>query len=242
MSTASDNLLGAYLHQYGNLRDATDMSRATQLGLTASKFQEVAATSADPIAKARAQVAIGPLMQQKAQIQQGVAMRQAFFGPTSQMDPATKVRLGTMTGIIPEKDSGEVFKQLQTAENMSKAKDALMSGFDQVKGLNTVGNRVTSPIQSSHQINAAWEPVLAQLVKDSEGRVTPTDIPMIGAMKPELTDDAQTLQMKRSRLNQFVSEKMNFPMLHAYGITPPQGRYSQQGQKTIQLGAPVKNK
>jgi hypothetical protein len=63
---------------------------------------------------------------------------------------------------------------------------------------------------------------------------------MIRTFKPAITDDAKTLKFKATKLNNFVSEKMNFPGLRPYGIDPSKfSHFNQLGQSRILEQAPV---
>lgn len=77
---AKQNLLSANLHQFGNLRDATDMTRMMQNDIVTHQLQAAAAKSGSQMAQAQAMQAIGPLQRENAQMQQQFAMRRAMMG------------------------------------------------------------------------------------------------------------------------------------------------------------------
>lgn len=234
----TENLLSANMRQFGNLRDATDMTRVMQSDIISNQLKQEAAKAQSPLAKARALQAIGTIDANNAQALSQIAMRRTLLSGANngRVDPAAVVNM-----IIPEHQRAEANKELTTAQNMGQARDNLMSAFNQLTGINTVGQRITSPIQTSKQVEAIKGPLLAQLVKDSEGRITPQDVPMIESLFPAPGDDQRTNAIKRQRLAQFVSEKMHFPILHTYGIDPTRnsGRFNNQGQSRIQESAPV---
>jgi hypothetical protein len=240
----SENLLSANMKQFGNLRDATDMTKVMQMDIVKNQIAQAAATAQGPLAQARAQQAIGQIDQQIAPIMSQMAMRKSLLsaapGQESQadMDPSMKIRALSMSGFIPKEQVEPMMKQLQSAEDMSKQKDNVMGVFDKLSQINTVGNRITSPIQTSKQVNALRESELGKLVKESEGRITPTDVEMLRGLFPAPGDSQETSMMKRNQMNKFLSEKMNFPQLKAYGISPGASRFASSGEKKIQLGAP----
>ncbi len=55
--TKSENLLSYNFKKYGNLKDATEMTRATMMAVTASQFEKAAADAQGPEAQARAKIA-----------------------------------------------------------------------------------------------------------------------------------------------------------------------------------------
>lgn len=76
---SKNNLLQANLRQFGNLKDATDMTRIMQSDLMQRELQEAAAKSANPMAKAAALQASGQLQMQTAPMMQQFAMRRAMM-------------------------------------------------------------------------------------------------------------------------------------------------------------------
>lgn len=238
----SENLLNANLKQFGNLHDATQMTYAMQNGIYASKLRQAAAQAAGPMAKARALQLAGQLDAQAAPIIQQIAMKKAVLGGMNGVsDPASKIRYGSMAGIIPKGEEEHLYKELGEAQNMVRARDDIMSAFDQVSKLNTVGNRLSSPIQSRSQIHALVDPLIAKLSKDTAGRFTEQDAQYLASVFPSMSDNEKSLAVKRRQIDKLVSEKMQFPRLKAYGINPLGGqKYGEGGQKKIQLGAPVR--
>jgi len=92
---AKQNLLTANLHQFGNLKDATDMTRMMQNDIVTRQLQQAAAKSGSQMAQAQAMQAIGPLQRENAQIQQQFAMRRAMMSlannPNGNPDAAAQV-------------------------------------------------------------------------------------------------------------------------------------------------------
>lgn len=77
--TKSQNLLKANMEQFGNLRMATDMTKAMQLGIVQNQLEEAAAKATDPLAKSRALQAAGQLKLQQAPLLAQVAMRKTMM-------------------------------------------------------------------------------------------------------------------------------------------------------------------
>jgi hypothetical protein len=77
----SQSLLSANFHRFGNLRDATEMTRMMQTQIVSNQIQSAAEKSQSPIALARAQQAINQLkMNGIAPYQQNMAMRKMMMG------------------------------------------------------------------------------------------------------------------------------------------------------------------
>lgn len=74
-----ESLLSANMRQFGNLKDATDMTRVMQSDIVSNQLKEAAANAQDPIAKSRALQAAGKLDQDAAPILSQIAMRKTMM-------------------------------------------------------------------------------------------------------------------------------------------------------------------
>lgn len=101
---SKQNLLRANMHQFGELRAATDMTRIMQNDIVAHKLDSAAGQAASPIAKAAALQASGQLRMQSAQLFQQFAMRRAMMQMAGNGgDPgAVDQMLGYMRVVNPE--------------------------------------------------------------------------------------------------------------------------------------------
>lgn len=230
------NLMSYNMQMLGNLRDATQMTKAMQMDVVSNKLKQAAAQAQDPIARARALQEAGKIDQQIAPMMQQIAMRRTLMGGVSQgkADPSMVIR-----AYVPEAQQEKYYKELQTMQNTTRARDNILGAFDQVNKINTVGNTIMSPFQRGKQVDAITKPLTAGLSKETAGRFTEQDAQMLEALWPARGDSAETVAQKRAQIEKLVSEKMNFPMLKPLGITPESmSRFGQGGQKRISLGAP----
>lgn len=106
---AKENLLSANLRQFGNLRDAGDMTRIMQSDIISNQLKAAAATAASPMAKAAALQAAGKLEADMAPQFQQFAMRRAMMSMadgSAGNDPsdtrAAEHMLGYMRAVNPE--------------------------------------------------------------------------------------------------------------------------------------------
>ncbi len=74
-----DNLLNANMRQFGNLRDATDMTRVMQSDIIANKLRAAAATAMSPLAQANALKMAGDLDMQSAPVLSQIALRKTML-------------------------------------------------------------------------------------------------------------------------------------------------------------------
>lgn len=232
-----ENLLSANLKQFGNMRDAMDMTRVMQGDALAIQIKKAAAQNGSQMAQAQAQQMIGQLNQQAAPILAQQAMRRTLLqgAKSGHVDPAKVVNM-----IVPENQRADANKELIEAQNMASARDNVLSGFDKLAKINTVGGRMGSPLQTSKQVNAIKQPLVAGLSKATAGRFTEQDAGMLDSLFPAPGDNAETIAIKRNQAAKLISEKMHFPILETYGINiGDTGRYNNQGISRIQQSAPI---
>lgn len=232
-----ENLLAANMRQFGNMRDAMDMTRVMQSDIAAHQMKEAAAIAQDPMAKARLAQAAGQLFQQNAPVLQQMAMRKTLLGGANsgRLNPEMVIR-----AIVPEGERQSTLKELKEAQTAYRARDNAFTAFDQVSKMNTIGNRGTSPLQAKRQIDAIWKPVVAAMSKETAGRFTEQDAEMLDTLKPGVGENANTLQAKRAAMQRLMSEKLHFPALKIWNIDPSGGaRYDNLGRPRVQESAPV---
>lgn len=233
------NLLSANLQQFGNLKDATLMTKVMQNDIVSNQLKQAAAKTGDQMAASRALQQSGKLDTDSANAIGQFAMKRTLL---SGMQNGTVSPDKVVNFLVPENQRAEANKELTTAQNMATQRDNLLSAFDQLTKLNTLGNRITSPIQTPKQVAAIEEPLLAQLVKDSEGRVTPQDTEMIRPLFSGILTSKDTVGIKRAQLDKFITEKMHFPILQSYGINIGNtGRFNNSGAPNIVHSPPVIN-
>lgn len=234
----SENLLSANIRQYGNIRDAMDMTRLMQTDIIKNQMAAEAARTADPMAKARLLQAIGQLDQQSAPILSQIAMRRTLLQGAQQgkIPPEHVIR-----AVVPKEEQANAYKELGEAQHMNKVRDNLLSTFDQLDKIDTLAQRYGwSPIQTRKQVSALRDPLVAALSKETAGRFTEADSKMVSGLFPAAGDSPETVAKKRAAIIKIVNEKMNFPLLKAWGIQTGAGsRYAPTGEQRFQESAPV---
>jgi len=231
-----ENLLSANMRQFGNLRDATDMTRMMQNDIVSMKLKQAAAQAADPLAKARAQQAAGNLDMSTAQIQGQMAMRRTMLQGVNNGVGNADMAAKMINFALPPEQRAAANKELQDAQNAVALRDQVLNAYDQVAKLQTLGNRVGSPIQSNSQIEKWRGAALDKLTKDTSGRVTPETVKLVGSTFAGLTDNPKSVQVGRQAINSLVSTGMHYPILESYGMNPMNwGKYNGQGESKIQF-------
>jgi len=103
---SKQNLLAYNIQQFGNLKNAMDMTRVQQNEIVMNMLQQAASRSANPMAKATADQLIGKLKQQNAFTLPKIAMQQAMMKLSSNPNGNPKEiehMLGYMDQLDPEK-------------------------------------------------------------------------------------------------------------------------------------------
>jgi hypothetical protein len=241
-------LLDANFRQYGNLRDATDMTRVMMNDMVGNQLKLAASQTQDPIVKARAMQKMGELDQKNASVLSQIAMRRTLLGSMNMggggaggTNPSMVIRM-----LVPEGQQQAAYKELGEAQGSMKARDNLLGAFDKLSKINTIAGRITSPIQTPKQVNAIVGPLLAQLSKETAGRFSEADAEFLKPLFPAPGDDDGTLRLKKAKMMSLIQEKMNFPILSSYGVNlgvgGSGGRFGGAGEKTIKLNPPVSSR
>lgn len=222
-------LLEANLRQYGNLRDAADMTRINYMDMIKNQVAAEAAKSQGPMARARAQQANGVLDTQSAQILSQMAVRRSLGqqmqqqgGGLSQMDPAQAVRGLQMSGLINPEQADKAQKEVSVLTARQKALNAADSLMSQQSKLQTLGSRLGSPLQSQSQLDALHASLVPMILDAAPSkRLTPEAVQQeINPWAIKFTDNAATRQWKLGQLKKYVLQQSDdTPNLRSMGIT-----------------------
>lgn len=234
----SENLLNANMKQFGNLRDATDMTRVMKMDLISNQLKLEAAKAQSPMAKAKALQASGDLKMAASQQLGQLAMRKTLMTGVNggQIPPEMLIR----TGIIAPADHSNFVKELKDAKDANSLRDNTLSAFDQLVKINTIANRTKHPIDATSQVNTIKGLALDKLTKDVSGRVTPETVKLVGSAFDTAGKSTETAAKARNELHKLLSQGMHYPTLSAYQVDANSlGKTNALGAKRIQMGPPV---
>jgi hypothetical protein len=236
------SLLEFNMQRMNNMREATMMTNGMMKDLTARNLQAAADAAQDPIAKARAMQAAGQLKQQASNNFRQLAMQKTMMGGMANgtVSPAMAVEYSPMLDPTQRTAARKELKDMQDAVAL---RDNTLSAFDHISKLQTIGGRLSSPLQSTRQIEAIQGPVLDQLTKDTSGRVTPETVKLVKGAFGRMGNSKETNDVARHTIDNLLSQKMNYPTLTILGIKPQNfSRFNSQGASTVPMRAPVPNK
>jgi hypothetical protein len=235
------SLLNAYYHQYGNLKDATDMTRLTQAAIIADKLNTAAANATSPIAAARAKQQAADIQMQMAPLANSMAMRRTLMSVTSgqgagsnekaQSDPAQFIPF-----LVPKEHQEATYKEVSRAQDTRKVADSALKNYDAVAekmrsmgGLGRAGVAAYSPAEL-HTLQAE----LGTTVGDMEGSVREMAMNNVkGAYMPQPTDTDARLAARRKGLEEYLKLKSSAPRAKSFGID-----LDKFGSTTRQMPAP----
>lgn len=208
------SLLKANMQQFGNLKDATNMTRIMQADLVTHQLQEAAAKATSPMAKARALQAAGQLEAQYAPMFQQLAVRQTLQSAgSSGVDPTAFI-----PHLVPKEHQAAAFKEVERAQDTKKMAGEIMHNFDQAvmdtRGMGRVTSVIKTP-RSSLALHQALQPTF----KDLEGTVRQAAMDnTFNNVTPSPIDTDKDIATKRQALQQYLQSKSSAPIAKAYGI------------------------
>lgn len=219
------SLLDANLRQFGNLHEATMATRVMQNDMLVSKINQIASQNANPKAQAQAKIAIAPLLQQSAQLQQQLALRKTLTGNQGdQIDPARRLEALKVNKFIDDKQYEQGNKELSVAEKTQAAHQAADEAIDGIVKEQTLGNRVLNPIQSAQQIKAL-RARLVPLIMDSSPSKRLTEESLnseIDPFIPRFSTGKITSEQMRHGLHSVISTHADrTPTLDGLGVSVP---------------------
>lgn len=129
-----NTIFNAMEKQYGNKKDALNMTHAFYLAKLQNDINTAAAKSGNQLAIARAQQLSGPIQQKLQELHLQTGMRQAAMGGNGgQADPALLVRY-----LVPPEHQKEVFDSVDKGRNARSLAPKIMAAFDKGSSRNPV--------------------------------------------------------------------------------------------------------
>jgi hypothetical protein len=225
------SLLKSNLDRTRDLTTATMLTKAQLLAVTEAQLKKAAAQAATPMAAAQYQQKAGMLQLQMSTLADEAAKRQTMTDAlrTPALAGNPEVAAKAVQVLVPKEHQAAAYKDLTEITKMHSLGTNAMNVFDQVSKMTFAGSL------SPHQRDALIQPVLANMVKQSEGRITPQDVPMVEALFPSGRDvGGATAVTKRRQLARFFNDRMKSSILTGNGIPVPQvGGGSSTGASSI---------
>lgn len=214
-----ETLLNANMRQFGNLKDATDMTKLMMADQVKTQLGVAEARAQSPIAKAKAQELLGQLEQQVAPVAQQFAMRRMLQSPStdlSSQDPSTYVK-----SLVPPDRQKDVFGEIERAQNTGKMGTEIMKKFDDVvkdyQGEGGLG-RVGGMLRENRNLQNL-KGLVNTTVTDLTGTARQAEFDSVANnMLPKPGDTDKELSDRRSNFLNYLNAKSAAPTAKGYGI------------------------
>lgn len=169
-----ESLLSANMRQFGNLKDAMDMTKVMMNDQVIAKLKLAEAKAQNPLAKARAQQEIAKLEMQVAPMVQQLATKQALsqFESQTQQDPSMYPQLiAAYEKVDPEK-AKDLRERLvpgvglaNTPKDANEVKEITVSAQGAKRGIQELRDLISKPLKSLNPLDKAKaESVRQQLI------------------------------------------------------------------------------
>jgi hypothetical protein len=214
----SENMLGAYLKEYGNITDAQNALKLSYQVATQNAMGQIAGQMAGPQAKANAQLNIAKMQAQMAPAMDQLALRRAAmkYGQGQMGGAGSQSVSAMLIPTIEDKTEREnAYKQLSEASRLSSLAKNAISTFDNLAGMTGAG------IASPRERGSALEAVTGELIKEEGGKINEALKGQVAKLFPQAGESAETRNNKRQRLIELIKTKYNFPVLDANMIPYP---------------------
>lgn len=214
---SSHNLLNANMKQFGNERDALDMTKVMQADMLANRLRISAANATSPMAKANALQMAGKLEAEYAPVFQQMVMRRSLSQAGSEQDPAAAVPL-----MVPKEHQEAVYKEVERAQDTRRMSDAILKSFDQAaKDVRPFsGGRLKNvlPFTESAYVGALHQ-AMQPTFKDLEGTVRQAAMDnTFKNITPRMGNSDQEIAEKRQSLVDYLKSKTSAPRAKSFGI------------------------
>lgn len=214
-----------------NVMDATRVTASQMASMTSALVAKSAASGMGPEARANAKQLQAQLMQQAQQINFNTAVaRQAMSGGgggSALQNFAQKVDLLEKTGVVTKETANKIRDEGEKYANSLQAQKQAAIIFDKMKNLQTVGNRIMNPFQSSSQIEALKaELTNAIIAADSSKKLTPEYARReIEPYFIKLRDNKITMDEMLSGIQRTIrAHSGSTPLLDSFGFFKSNGR------------------
>jgi hypothetical protein len=213
-----ETLLSSYFKEFGNMQDATAMTKATQMSILASQIEKAGAQSQNPIERERATQQANQLRLQIAPMVSEAGIRQTLLSQGNQQQGNSDLDAFKARYLAPKGKEEQTEKDLKEFQDLRSAKANALRAFDEANSENTLANRTLSPIQTQKRVESALAPVIAETAKFAVGKFTEADNSAIKNTFNTQWANPETVAKQRRDLAAIYDNKMNYPSLKGVGI------------------------
>lgn len=220
------NLYKLGLEKYRDTQSAHQYATLQANAILQGQLSKIAARTGSQTAQFQAQQAIHQLGLQNAELRSNLGLRQAAIQSMNAQPTSgggidlNKSRLLTMAGIIPKEEQSNVDKESDDYQKLSTTLDHTDQVFKQAANTANYTQRAASALpggsmlptfrDSTKEYNAITDAWLGNITKDTEGRVTPTDVDLMRKSLPIAGDPPALIQTKLNNIKDMIRQKYSF--------------------------------
>lgn len=215
-----ENLLSATMRQYGNLKDATDMTKMMMMDTTMAKLQSATANAQDPLAKARGQQALGQLQTQLSPMATDLAMRRTLSSTNSEGGQASSVDPAMLVPLMIKDPSLQkaAFEEIKNAKNVGANGPKILEAFDNGAKENTVMKTGAGILRTPGSVMALHQLMLPNF-KTIDGTVRQAAMDeTFHNVTPQPGDSDAKIQAKRQALQDWLHSETASPVSSGHYI------------------------
>jgi hypothetical protein len=230
------NLYKLGLEKYRDTQAAHQYATLQANAILQGQLSKIAAQTGSQTAQFQAQQAIHQLGLQNAELRSNLGLRQAAIQSMNEQPTAKggvnldKSRLLTMAGVIPKEEQTNVDKESDDYQKLSQTLDHTDQVFKQAADTSNYTQRISNALplgshiptvrDSTKQYQAITDAWLGNITKDTEGRVTPTDVDLMRKSLPIAGDPPSLVQTKLNNIKDMIRQKYSFNTLKKYKLIP----------------------
>lgn len=210
-----ESLLSHNMQRFGNLRDATQMTRANMMDLASLQMKQKAAEAQDPLAKARLLQESGKLDMQAAQMIGPLKMKQQVLQglATGKIGPEQAVPY-----IVPKEHQAKVFAEIEAAQNTQHMGKSILKSFEDAVKENTVMRTGAGLLRTPGSVSALHQS-MQPTFKDLEGTVRQAAMDnTFKNITPAPGDSDHKIEQKRQALKEYLQSKMSAPTAKGFDL------------------------
>lgn len=243
--TQGVNLYKLGLEKYRDTQSAHQYATLQANALLQGQLSKIAAQTGSQTAQFQAQQAIHQLGLQNAELRSNLGLRQAAIQSMNEQPTAKggvnldKSRLLTMAGVIPKEEQTNVDKESDDYQKLSQTLDHTDQVFKQagdtanytqrIANALPLGSHIPTTRDSTKEYQAVTDAWLGNITKDTEGRVTPTDVDLMRKSLPIAGDPPALIQTKLNNIKDMIRQKYSFNTLKKYKLIPNADQVSTSG-------------
>jgi hypothetical protein len=207
------NLMSALNAQFGNIREASTMTKAIYSEMYANQLQQAAAKVGTPMAIAQAQQAIGQLKLKYGPEMQQMALQQTVRQGVQQ---GAVDRAQAIPFMVPKEQQTAALKEHGNSQAAKLNEEKLMQAFDNSAKENTV-MRTGAGLRTPGEV-MDMENLFLPMIHDAEGKVSEFEHTTLKQLIPKPGDTDSKIAIKREALQHFIDAKKATPTLDAFGL------------------------